>query len=435
MTQHIPSSAFEGADLDLEASGFEAKSEALSILIERGFVHQCTDLAGLDERLAKGPVTLYVGFDATAASLHVGHLLPLMAMRWLQKLGHWPIVVLGGGTSLIGDPSQRSDARPLLEQTQIDVNVAGIHRTVARLFDLSPEAGGRIVNNAEWLTEFRFLEFLRDYGSQFTINRMLSFEAVKSRLDAQAPLTVLEFCYMMLQAVDFLELSKRYDCELQLGGSDQWGNIINGVELGRKTDGRQLTGLTVPLLTTASGAKMGKSAAGAVWLDPERLPPFAFWQFWRNTDDADIARFLKLFTELPIGEIKRLSELEGAELNEAKKILATQVTALIHGPDIARVCLEQGEALFAGREGESEPTHRLALSDLAKSLGLLDLLVKLSFAESKSDARRLVQGGAVRLNGHLIENERRVIGEGDLSSRERLTVAVGKRRKALVEFP
>jgi len=424
MTQHTPPSQLE----------VEPQSEALRILEERGFVHQCTDLAALDQRLANGPVTLYAGFDATAASLHVGHLVPLMAMRWLQKLGHWPIVVLGGGTSLIGDPSFRSEGRPLLDQMQVDRNVAAIFRTVSRLFDLSPEAGGKIINNAEWLTEFRFLEFLRQYGQHFTINRMMTFDAVKSRLEANTPMTVLEFCYMMLQAVDFLELSKRSDCELQIGGSDQWGNIINGVELGRKADGRQLFGMTVPLLTTSAGNKMGKTAAGAIWLDPDRVSPFAFWQFWRNTADADVEQYLKLFTELPMGEIARLSALEGADLNEAKKILATHVTSIVHGPEEARAAREQGDALFAGREELVEPTNRLEAARLASGLGVLELLVDVGFAESNSAARRLVEAGAVRINGELVSEAARIVQPGDLQARERLTLAAGKRRRALVEF-
>ena len=311
------------------------KSEALAVLLERGLVHQCTDVKALDKRLSEGPVTAYAGFDATAASLHVGHLMPLMTMRWLQKLGHRPIVVLGGGTSQIGDPSFRKDARPLLEERQIAANIATIRRSVERLVDMDGPDGALLVDNAQWLNEFRFLEFLRDYGSQFTVNRMMTFDSVRSRLEAQMPLTVLEFCYMMLQAVDFLELAKRHDCVLQVGGSDQWGNIVNGVELGRR-DGRKLHGLTVPLLPTASGAKMGKTAAGAVWLHPEHLSPFGFWQFWRNTADADVGKCLRLFTELPISEVERLSALQGAELNEAKKILATQITAIVHGPEEAR---------------------------------------------------------------------------------------------------
>ncbi len=413
---------------------FKPKSEALRLLIDRGFLHQCTDLEALDRRLSSGPMTLYAGFDATADSLHAGHLVPLMAMRWMQKLGNWPIIVIGGGTSLVGDPSFREEARPLLEEGQVASNAASIRRIIERLFDLSPEAGGRIVNNAEWLTEFRFLAFLRDYGRHFTVNRMLGFDSVKARLDAGLPMTVLEFCYMMLQAVDFLELARRFDCELQLGGSDQWGNIVNGVDLARRGDQRRLFGLTVPLLTTASGAKMGKTAAGAVWLDPERLPTFAFWQFWRNTDDRDVGRFLRLFTELPLGEVTRLSALRGVEANEAKKILANQVTAMVHGPEAAKRALEQGEALFQEGAHDGAPTHRLPQALLAEPLGLLDLLVRLDFAESNGAARRLVAGGAVQLNQYLVEDDRRQIGEGDLLPGERLVVSVGKRRRALVAF-
>ncbi len=410
------------------------RSEALQVLLERGLVHQCTDLETLDAKLAEGPVTAYAGFDATASSLHVGHLMPLMTMRWLQKLGHRPIIVLGGGTSQVGDPSFRNEARPLLEQQQIAANIAGIRRSVERLIDMRGPDGALLVDNAEWLNEFRFLEFLRDYGTHFTVNRMMTFDSVKSRLDAQVPLTVLEFCYMMLQAVDFLELSRRHDCSLQVGGSDQWGNIVNGVELGRRGDARQLFGLTVPLITTASGSKMGKTAAGAVWLHPEHLSPFGFWQFWRNTADADVPKFLRLFTELPLSEVVRLSELQGVELNEAKKILATQVTTIVHGAEEARHALEQGDALFAGQGELAEPTHSLPLSRLADGLGLLELLVEIGFASSNGDARRLVEGGGVRLNTQVVDDTRRRIATGDLGKQDRLSLAAGKRRKALVAF-
>ncbi|KZL18783.1 Tyrosine--tRNA ligase [Pseudovibrio axinellae] len=411
---------------------FRPKSEALQLLIDRGFLHQCTDLEALDAKLTAGPITAYAGFDATADSLHVGHLLPLMAMRWLQKTGHRPILLVGGGTTRVGDPSFRSESRPLLDDAQIEHNLAGIRATVERLFDLS-EGQGQIINNAEWLDEFRFLEFLRDFGTHFTVNRMMTFDSVRSRLEAQQPLSVLEFCYMMLQAVDFVELNKRVDCTLQIGGSDQWGNIVNGVDLGRRS-GNQLFGFTLPLLTTASGSKMGKTAEGAVWLNPSRLSSFGFWQFWRNADDADVPRFLKLFTELPLGEIDRLASLKGPELNEAKKILATQVTGIVHGLAAAEAALQQGEALFGGQEDLSQPTHELPLTLLAKPLGLLELLVQVGFAESNGEARRLIRGGGVRLNSSIVLEEARMISEGDLKPGERLTLAVGKRRKALVMF-
>ncbi|SDQ80476.1 tyrosine--tRNA ligase [Pseudovibrio sp. Tun.PSC04-5.I4] len=411
---------------------FRPKSEALQLLVDRGFLHQCTDLEALDAKLEAGPITAYAGFDATADSLHVGHLLPLMAMRWLQKTGHKPILLVGGGTTRVGDPSFRSQSRPLLDDAQIEHNLAGIRTTVERLFDLS-EGQGQIVNNADWLDEFRFLEFLRDFGTHFTVNRMMTFDSVRSRLEAQQPLSVLEFCYMMLQAVDFVELNKRFDCTLQIGGSDQWGNIINGVDLGRRS-GTQLFGLTLPLLTTPSGSKMGKTAEGSVWLNPSRLSSFGFWQFWRNVDDADVPRFLKLFTDLPLGEIDRLASLKGKELNEAKKVLATQVTGIVHGLAAAEAALQQGEALFNGQEDLSQPTHELSLPLLAKPLGLLDLLVKTGFATTNSEARRLIRGGGVRLNSTIVIEETRQISEGDLKPGERLTLAVGKRRKALVEF-
>ena len=426
MTQHV---------IEAGKPATKLKSEALAVLLERGLIHQTTDLEALDARLAEGPVTAYAGFDATAPSLHVGHLMPLMTLRWLQKLGNRPIVVFGGGTSLVGDPSFRKDARPMLEERQITGNIASIRHSVERLVDMRGPDGALLVNNADWLTEFRFLEFLRDYGSQFTVNRMLTFDSVRSRLDAQMPLTVLEFCYMMLQAVDFLELARRHDCALQVGGSDQWGNIVNGVELGRK-DGRKLHGLTVPLLTTANGGKMGKSAAGAVWLHPEHLSVFNFWQFWRNTDDADVGKFLRLFTELPLKEIARLEALEGAELNEAKKILATQVTGIVHGAEAAMAALAQGDALFGGEDETEtgEPTHHLPLSRLADGLGLLELLVASGFAGTNSEARRLVEGGGVRLNQCVVDDPRRTISAGDLKAGDRLSLAAGRRRKALITF-
>lgn len=408
------------------------RSEALQLLIERGFIKDCTDLASLDQKLAAGPVTAYAGFDATADSLHVGHLLPLMVLRWLEKCGHRPIVLLGGGTSEVGDPSFRKDSRPLLEQHQIAANIAGMSRSIERLFNFDGDAV-RLLNNAEWLKEFRFLEFLREFGPHFTVNRMLTFETVKNRLEAQLPLTVLEFCYMMLQAVDFIELSKRYDCTVQIGGSDQWGNIVNGVELGRKTK-RSLIGLTVPLLTTSSGAKMGKTAAGAVWLNPERLSPFGFWQFFRNVADSDCVKMLKLFTELPMSEIARVEGLKGADLNDAKILLANEVTRIVHGQDQALAAERQGVALFADGTLAVEPTHELPVSLLADGLGLLDLLTRIEFSHSNGEARRLIQGGGVRLNGQVIEDERRRILEGDLAAGDQLTLAIGKRRKAQVAF-
>ncbi|ADZ71795.1 tyrosine--tRNA ligase [Polymorphum gilvum] len=415
------------------ASASRLKSEALQVLVDRGLVHQCTDLEALDAAFAAGPVTAYAGFDATAASLHVGHLVPLMTLRWLQKLGHRPLVVLGGGTSLVGDPSFRNDARPLLTEAQVTENIAGIRRSIEGVLDLDDSEGARLVDNAEWLTEFRFLEFLRDYGTQFTVNRMITFDSVRSRLDAQQPLTVLEFCYMMLQAVDFLELSRRHECRLQVGGSDQWGNIVNGVELARKTDGRRLFGLTVPLVTTAGGAKMGKTAAGAVWLHPDHLSPFAFWQFWRNTADADVGKCLRLFTDLPMSEVGRLAVLEGVELNEAKKILATQATGVVHGPAAAGAALEQGEALFAGGEASARPTHEADCARLAAGLGLLDLLVEVGLAASNGAARRLIEGGGLRLNGETVADPRRTVTAADLTD-GRLTLAAGRRRKAVVAF-
>ncbi|MCD6070978.1 MAG: tyrosine--tRNA ligase, partial [Microvirga sp.] len=299
------------------------KSEFLKTLTERGFIHQCTDLAALDERLSAGPVAAYIGFDATADSLHVGSLVQIMALRWLQKCGHKPVVLIGGGTSQIGDPSFRDASRPLLDEEQIARNAAGLRQVFSRYLSFGDGPKDAVmVDNADWLDPLRYLPFLRDFGTHFTINRMLSFDSVRQRLEREQPLTLLEFNYMVLQAFDFLELSRHHGCVLQMGGSDQWGNIVNGIELGRRIDQRQLFGLTTPLITTSGGAKIGKTASGATWLNAERLSPYEFWQFWRNTEDDDVARFLRLFTELPLDEVHRLGQLKGAEINEAKQILA-----------------------------------------------------------------------------------------------------------------
>jgi tyrosyl-tRNA synthetase len=331
---------------------FRPRSDFLRTLAERGFIHQCTDLAGLDMRLCAGTVAAYNGFDLTADSLHVGHLIPIMMLRWFQRTGHKPIVLMGGGTTRIGDPSFRDTTRPLLDDEQIEKNLRGIQRVFERFLSFGDGSTDAVtVNNAEWLDRLGYIDFLRDFGRHFSVNRMLTFDSVRQRLEREQSLSLLEFNYMVIQAYDFIVLVRTHDCKLQLGASDQWGNIVNGVELGRRAEGRELFGLTAPLLTTSSGTKMGKSASGAVWLNAERLPPSDFWQFWRSSEDADVGRFLRLFTELPLAEIALLEALQGSEMNEAKKVLADEVTALCHGWEAAEAARETARRAF--EEGEA----------------------------------------------------------------------------------
>ncbi len=367
-------------------------NDFINILRRRGFIHQMTDEASLGDVPS---LIGYIGFDATADSLHVGSLLPIMLLYWLQQTGHQPIVLMGGGTTRIGDPSGKDAARQALDDAAIARNIAGIQRIFDRYLTFG-EGRAMMVNNAEWLGSLNYLDFLRDYGRHFTINRMLTFDSVKLRLEREQPLTFLEFNYMILQAYDFMELHQRYGCRLQMGGSDQWGNIINGVELTRRVLGKEVFGLTSPLLTTASGAKMGKTADGAVWLNAERLPVYDFWQFWRNTDDADVGRFLKLFTTLPLDEINRLASLQGAEINEAKHILATEVTRLCHGRDAAEAAAATAAQTFNGDGlGATLPTFTV---DLARGVSVIDALKLAGFATSNGEARRLIIGGGVRIN-------------------------------------
>ena len=413
----------------------DTRSDFLRVMTERGFLHQCTDRAALDAAFARGAVTAYVGFDATADSLHAGHLLSILALRWLQRTGNRPIVLMGGGTTRIGDPSFRDTTRPMLDDARIAANIAGIRRVFERLlrFGAGP-TDAVMVNNADWLDDLGYIAFLRDFGRHFTVNRMLSFDSVKQRLDREQALTFLEFNYMLLQAYDFVELARRHGCLLQLGGSDQWGNIVNGVELGRRIEGRELFGLTCPLLTTASGVKMGKTAGGAVWLNPELLSPHGFWQFWRNTEDADVGRFLKLFTELPLDEIARLAALGGAEINEAKKILATEVTALVHGAEAARAAAETARITFeAGGGAEGLPTVAVTRAELAAGLALVDLLVGAGLAASKGEARRLIAGGGARVNGDAVTAEGRRLTLADLETAGTIRLSAGRKRHALVD--
>jgi tyrosyl-tRNA synthetase len=368
------------------------KSDFLNILSQRGFLHQLTDAAGLDALCAKGCVTSYIGYDCTAPSLHVGSLVQIMMQHWAQKTGHRPIVIMGGGTTKVGDPSGKDDARQLLSGEKIDENIASIKHVFAKLLTFGDgETDAVMVNNADWLDGLQYVPFLRDVGRHFSVNRMLTFDSVKLRLEREQPLSFLEFNYMILQAYDFLELSRRYDCRLQMGGSDQWGNIVNGIDLTRRIDSKELFGLTTPLLTTSDGKKMGKTADGAVWLNEAQLPAYDFWQYWRNTADADVGRFLKLFTTLPMDEIARLEALQGAEINEAKKILASEVTALVRGRDAAEAAAGTAQKTFEqGGMGDDLPTIHIT-----GNIRLVDAIVQLGLVASKNEARRMIQQGAV----------------------------------------
>jgi tyrosyl-tRNA synthetase len=407
------------------------KSEFLNVLATRGFVHQLSDAAGLDARAAQSAITAYVGFDATAPSLHIGNLLSIMMLRWLQKTGHRPIVLMGGGTSKIGDPSGKDTSRSLLTDAQIDANIAKIRTVFARFLDF--DAGTISANNADWLDQLHYIPLLRDVGRHFTVNRMLTFDSVKLRLDREQPLTFLEFNYMILQAYDFVELYKRHGCILQMGGSDQWGNIINGIELGRRLLDAELFALTTPLLTTASGVKMGKTESGAVWLNAEMMRPYDYWQFWRNTEDGDVARLLKLFTELPLDEIARLGALAGHELNEAKKVLATEATALLHGRAAAQEAAETARRTFEeGALSESLPTIEIAQAELERGLGVLVAFVKAGLVASNGEARRQIKGGGLKVNDAPVTDEKMVLTQRDLTPEGVIKLSLGRKRHVLL---
>lgn len=414
-------------------SGF--KSDFLNVMRERGFIHQISDETGLDDLLAKETVTAYIGFDPTASSLHVGSLIQIMMLHWLQKTGHRPIALMGGGTGMIGDPSFKDEARKLLTIENIDQNIAGIKKVFTQYINFGEGSNDAImVNNADWLRNLNYIEFLRDVGRHFSVNKMLSFDSVKLRLDREHSLSFLEFNYMILQAYDFVELSKRYGLRMQMGGSDQWGNIVNGIDLGHRMGTEQLYALTSPLLTTASGAKMGKSLNGAVWLNADMLSPYDFWQYWRNTEDADVSRFLKLYTTLPMDEINRLSSLQGAELNEVKKILATEVTAMLHGRDAAEKAADIARKTFEeGALSHDLPKIELASSNLKSGIGLLTLLVQAGLAKSNGEARRHVQGGGVRVNDKPVEDEARLISDVDLNDDGVVKLSFGKKRHVLIK--
>jgi tyrosyl-tRNA synthetase len=407
------------------------KSDFLDVLASRGFIHQLSDAAGLDARAAQGAITAYVGFDATAPSLHIGNLLSIMMLRWLQKTGHRPIVLMGGGTSKIGDPSGKDTTRTLLTDEQIDANIAKIRTVFARFLDF--DAGTITANNADWLDQLRYIPLLRDVGRHFTVNRMLTFDSVKLRLDREQPLTFLEFNYMILQAYDFVELYKRHGCILQMGGSDQWGNIVNGIELGRRLLEAELFALTTPLLTTSSGVKMGKTESGAVWLNAEMMRPYDYWQFWRNTEDGDVVRLLKLFTELPLEEIGRLGALEGHELNEAKKVLATEATALLHGRAAATEAAETARRTFEeGGLSESLPTIEIARAELASGLGVLVAFVRAGLVASNGEARRQIKGGGLKVNDAPVADEKMVLTARDCTPEGVIKLSLGRKRHVLL---
>ncbi len=409
-------------------------SDLLHELTTRGYIHQCTDEAALDKLARTDVITGYIGFDCTAPSLHVGNLVSIMLLRKLQQTGHRPIVLIGGGTTKVGDPSGKDEARKLLTETEIGANIAGIESVFSKFLTFGHgDTDALLVNNADWLDALNYIDFLRDYGRHFSVNRMLSQDSVKLRLDREQPLSFIEFNYMVLQAYDFVELYRREGCRLQMGGSDQWGNIVGGIELGRRTEGVELFGLTSPLLTTASGAKMGKTAAGAVWLNPDMLSPYDYWQYWRNAEDADVPRFLKLFTELPLPEIGKLAALEGAELNEAKKILATEATALVHGRDAADRAAETARATFEeGQLAQSLPTFEIARAELEKGYGVLSANVLVGFVKSTGEARRQIKGGGIKVNDAPVTDERQMLTPSDLTEDGVIKLSLGKKRHALI---
>ena len=413
---------------------YHPKSEFMAVMMQRGFLADCTDYQGLDDALSRGVTPAYIGFDATAKSLHVGSLIQIMMLRWLQKTGHKPITLMGGGTTKVGDPSFRADERPLLTEAQIDSNIAGIKKVFESYisYDDGP-TGALMLNNAEWLDSLNYLDFLRDIGRHFSVNRMLSFESVKSRIDREQSLSFLEFNYMILQAYDFLELNRRYGCLFQMGGSDQWGNIVNGIDLTRRVLNHEIYGLTSQLMTTSDGKKMGKSQNGAVWLNADMLSAYEFWQFWRNTTDADTGRFLKLYTELPIEECERLGTLQGSEINSAKIILANEVTSLLHGAEAARTAEATARDVFEkGGTGDDLPRLTLNAADVADGISIVQLLVKSGLANSGKEAKRLIAEDGAKLNDAPLSDTGLVLQAGDLA--EPIKLSKGKKKHALVQL-
>lgn len=414
-------------------SGF--KSDFLNTLSERGFIHQISDESGLDELLSKESTSCYIGFDATAPSLHAGSLVQIMLLYWFQQTGHKPIALMGGGTTMVGDPSGKDESRIMLTSDLINQNKAGIKRVFSQFLKFDDQGGSAIMaDNADWLLELKYVDFLREYGRHFSVNAMLARDSVKMRLDREQHLSFLEFNYMILQAYDFVELSKRYDCRLQMGGSDQWGNIVSGVDLGRRAGTPDLFALTTPLLTTSSGAKMGKTADGAVWLEDEMLSAYDYWQYWRNVEDADIARFMKLFTTLPLDEISRYETLQGAEMNEAKKVLASEATAMVHGREIAEQAAETARKTFEeGAAADTLPSISVNAAELESGIGLLSLLVSAGFASSNGEARRHIKGGAIKINDQQITDEKLNVSASALSDDGAIKLSMGKKKHVLVK--
>ena len=411
---------------------FHPKSDFLSVMIERGFLADCTDYQELDEQVKSGGAVGYIGYDATAKSLHVGHLMNIMLLRWFQKTGNRPITLMGGGTTKVGDPSFRSDERPLLGPEQIQANIDGMQKVFAQYLSYG-EDGAMMLNNAEWLDHLNYLDFLRDIGRHFSVNRMLSFESVKSRLDREQSLSFLEFNYMILQAYDFMELNRRHGCVVQMGGSDQWGNIVNGIDLTRRVLDQEIYGLTTPLLTTSDGRKMGKSQGGAIWLNGEMLSAYEFWQWWRNTTDADTGKFLKIFTELSVDECNRLGALGGSEINEAKIILANEVTGLLHGPDAAKAAEATAREVFErGGAGADLPTLELSAEEVADGISIVQLITRSGLAKSGKDAKRLIAEGGAKMNDAPLADAGLMVQAAELA--EPVKLSAGKKRHALVKI-
>ncbi|MHB2168032.1 tyrosine--tRNA ligase [Alsobacter sp. R-9] len=417
------------------SESFKPKSDFLRILLERGYVHQCSDFAGLDEKARAGEVAAYVGYDCTAPSLHVGSLISIMMLHWLQQSGNKPIPLMGGGTTRVGDPSGRDETRKLLTPEQIEANKDGIKQVFSRFLTFGDgRTDAMMIDNAEWLTKLNYIDFLREVGRHFSVNRMLSMDSVRMRLEREQELSFIEFNYMCLQGYDFVELNRRYGVNLQMGGSDQWGNIVTGIDLGRRMGTPQLYALTCPLLTTASGAKMGKTASGAVWLNADMRSPYEYWQFWRNTEDADVGRFLRLYTVLPMDEIARLEALGGAEINDAKKVLATEATALLHGRDAALAAAETARRTFEeGAADAALPSIDVPRAELAAGVGVLTAFVRAGLVPSTGEARRQVKGGGLRVNDAVVTDERATIGETDLNADGAVKLSFGRKKHVLLK--
>jgi tyrosyl-tRNA synthetase len=411
------------------------KSDFLNVLDQRGLIHQISDAAALDDACCKGPITAYVGYDATATSLHIGNLISVTMLYWLQQTGHRPITLMGGGTSMVGDPSFRDDQRSLLTEETIATNIEGIKKIFGRMLRYGDgPTDAQMINNADWLLKLNYVSFLRDVGRHFSVNRMLSFDSVKLRLDREQSLSFLEFNYMIMQGYDFVEINRRYNCTLQMGGSDQWGNILNGVELSHRMGGPQLYALTTPLLTTSSGAKMGKTAKGAVWLNGDLFSPYDFWQYFRNTEDADVGRFLKVFTRLPLDEIAKLEALGGSEINEAKKILATEATAVVHGRDAADEAAETARRTFEeGTIAENLPTLEIPRAELESGAPVLGLFVKANLVASNGDARRQIKAGGIRVNDVAVSDDKMVLTSANLTPEGVIKLSMGRKRHVLLK--